>query len=305
MSLFIIAIITGFCTPLQTSINSRLRTDIKEPFLSSGISFLTGSVFLLLFSFITNNLTLFSNKITLLPWWSYLAGLCAMICLTANILLFPKLGSVQTVVLPMVGQIITSVIIDNFGFFDTKIRLLTWARIIGVVAVIIGIIFIVLIPNLKNKSAYSHHSNLVYQLGGIGAGALFAIEAAINGHVGVVLHSPLQATFLTFIISTFLLFILVISRKNLDHLSLIKTRHTPWWAFLGGVLGSISIFLNTWLIPILGNGTAIVLGILGQIILSLLIDSFGWLGSSKRPIELSQILGLIVLIVGATMVEIF
>jgi Uncharacterized protein conserved in bacteria len=48
MLLFILlGITTGGFIPLQTSINSQLRNRVKTPFLSSLISFLVGTIFLI------------------------------------------------------------------------------------------------------------------------------------------------------------------------------------------------------------------------------------------------------------------
>lgn len=45
-----------------------------------------------------------------------------------------------------------------------------------------------------------------------------------------------------------------------------------------GLFGGFSIYLAALLVPQIGNGSAITLGILGQIAISLLIDTFGLLG---------------------------
>ena len=51
------------------------------------------------------------------PWWIWIGGALGVIYLTGNIVLFPKLGSVQTVIMPILGQIVMSMLIDNFGWF--------------------------------------------------------------------------------------------------------------------------------------------------------------------------------------------
>ena len=40
------------------------------------------------------------------PLWIWFGGLLGVVALTGNILLFPHLGAVQTVVLPIAGQVI-------------------------------------------------------------------------------------------------------------------------------------------------------------------------------------------------------
>lgn len=101
MLLFIIlGITTGGFIPLQTSINSQLSQKVRTPFLSSLISFLVGTIFLLILSLSTGlGIPLLNGSLASLPWWGYLGGIIGMVCLTINIFLFPILGSVQTVII--------------------------------------------------------------------------------------------------------------------------------------------------------------------------------------------------------------
>lgn len=308
MGLFItLAIVAGGLVPVQTSVNSRLRVDVNEPFLSSGISFLVGTIFLILFSLVTGSSPLISwQDLATLPWWGYLGGLLATICLTANIFLFGELGSVLAIVLPMVGQIIFSSFIDNFGWFGAKSIPMTIMKGIGILLVLLGIFFIIVLPSLGKKTRSSNHSKrkIFWEIAGVVSGIIYACELAINGYVGIAVKSPIYAAFLTFIISTILLFAFVGFRGHLRNLTLIREKHTPWWAFMGGIIGGFSIYLGALLIPQIGTGAAITLGILGQITVSLIIDTFGLLGGQKRPTSWMQLVGLLILIGGVVMTEV-
>lgn len=302
----ILGIVAGGLVPIQTSFNSRLRQDANEPFLASGISFLVGTIFLSLFGLITGSTPFLSGpELSIIPWWGYLGGLLATICLTANIFMFDVLGSVLAIVLPMVGQIIFSLLIDSFGWLGAKTIPLPLARISGAILVIIGIIFIVVLPTLRHQGQKQEHhlARLFWTVGGLVSGVVYATELAINGRVGAIVHSPVHAAFLTFAIATVLLFLFVLSRGHIQRIALIVKRRTPWWALLGGVIGGFSIYLGAFLVPQIGNGSAIVLSILGQIAVSMLIDSFGLLGGKKRPVTVAQIIGIIILIGGVVLIE--
>ncbi|MBB1079213.1 DMT family transporter [Limosilactobacillus sp. STM2_1] len=303
--LIALGLIAGGLVPVQTSVNSRLRQDINEPFLASGISFLVGTLFLIIFGLFTGSPFIGFSELGQLPWWGYLGGVLATICLTANIFMFGELGSVLAIVLPMVGQIIFGILIDTFGWFGTQVIPLTAMKVGGAILVLLGIILIVVFPSLHHRSITTKQSGskLFWEIGGIVSGMIYASEIAINGHVGKVLHSPIHAAFLTFLISTILLLGFVTVRGNITRLALIRKNHTPWWGFLGGIIGGFSIYLAALLVPQIGNGSAITLGILGQIAISLLIDTFGLLGGQKRPAERVQIIGLFVLIVGVVFTE--
>ncbi|WP_119326206.1 DMT family transporter [Companilactobacillus musae] len=146
MLLFILlGITTGGFIPLQTSINSQLRNRVKTPFL-------VGTIFLIILSVLTGSgIPLMNGSLSSMPWWGYLGGIIGMICLTINIFLFPILGSVQTVIIPMVGQILMSVIIDNFGWFYAKTSPLSLTKLLGIILVIAGIMITIALPSILSK----------------------------------------------------------------------------------------------------------------------------------------------------------
>lgn len=112
--------------------------------MASLISFAVGTVFLGVITLIDVHTLGFSPALfTSQPLWIWLGGLFGIIYLTGNILLFPKLGSVQTVIMPVLGQIVAGLLIDNFGWFDSATRALTPIRVLGAVLVLVGVIITV------------------------------------------------------------------------------------------------------------------------------------------------------------------
>lgn len=310
MLLFIIlGITTGGFIPLQTSINSQLRDRVKTPFLSSLISFLVGTIFLLALSLLTGaGVPLLNGTLSNLPWWGYLGGIIGMVCLTINIFLFPVLGSVQTVIIPMVGQILMSVVIDNFGWFDAKTSPLTLTKLLGLVLVIAGIMITIALPSILAAKKYNvktarNSKKTIWQIIALLDGFAFSIESTINGHVGVVLKSPISSAFLTFIIASVILIIINLGQGNFKNMAYIKTTHTPWWNFFGGIIGGTNIFINAFLVPRIGIGLATILGLLGQISISLVVDNWGFLGAEIKKVDKLQISGILTIIMGIVAIE--
>lgn len=310
MLLFILlGITTGGFIPLQTSINSQLRNRVKTPFLSSLISFLVGTVFLIVLSVLTGSgIPLMNGSLSSMPWWGYLGGIIGMICLTINIFLFPILGSVQTVIIPMVGQILMSVIIDNFGWFYAKTSPLSLTKLLGIILVIAGIMITIALPSILSKKtttvkSTNKNQKLIWQIIALLDGFAFSIESTINGHVGIVLKSPIYSAFLTFLIASIILIVINILQGNFKNMKFIASTHTPWWNFLGGIIGGINIFINAFLVPQIGIGLATILGLLGQIIISLVIDNWGFLGAEINKINKLQISGILTIILGIVAIE--
>lgn len=125
-----------------------MRGIVQSPFLASLFSFAIGTLFLALIAIFQGVLLLITSDVfARTPWWAYLGGLLGMLGLTANILLFPILGSVQTVILPILGQLLMSILIDHFGLFHTLLRPLSFIRFLGLISLIVGVLLIVFLPS--------------------------------------------------------------------------------------------------------------------------------------------------------------
>src|SRR5699024_10155935 len=240
------------------------------------------------------------------PFWLWIGGLLGVIYLTSNILLFPKLGSVQTVIMPILGQIIMGLIIDNFGLFGSLVQPLNWSRIVGAILVVIGVIGAVSINQIivyRHKKFVPEKSNNLwfYRLIGIVMGMFSATQTAINGHLRIVLNSSVKAAFVSFFVVTISLIIIVtVIHPNL---SFQKNKDTPWWIWLGGFIGALFVLGNVYLVPKIGTGLAVVIVLVGLIVGSLLIDQFGWFNSTKNPITFAQIMSLLIMIFGVIIIR--
>lgn len=75
-------------------------------------------------------------------------------------------------------------------------------------------------------------------------------------------------------------------------------RGVPWYALGAGVFGLVVLGGVSYTIPRIGAATTVTLIVVAQLILSTLLDHFGLLGTSVRPIDLSRTLGIAVLLLG-------
>ena len=131
----------------------------------------------------------------------------------------------------------------------------------------------------------------------LGIGVAMAIQTALNTQLRSYLHSPLQAAFLSFLVGTILLALMVLL-QNQPKPSLQQFSQIPWFLWLGGFLGVYAISLSIYTAPKLGFLTLSGLIIFGQLAMSLLLDHFGWLGTEKMPVNGQRLLGAIIIFVG-------
>jgi len=311
MLAIIIGLAIGVGLPIQTSINSRLRKSVGSPFVASLISFALGTTFLAIITLIKDrSLFIPMALITQQPFWLWFGGILGVIYLTSNILLFPKLGSVQTVIMPILGQIIMGLLIDNFGLFKSLTKPLSLMRFIGAVLVLLGVVGAVSINQIIDKRhdrilRGSQVSNNLWpwRLLGILTGMFSASQTAINGHLGVVLNSTVKAAFISFLVGTIVLIVIVATLRPQLRLQKFK-QHDPWWIWVGGFIGALFVLGNVYLVPIIGTGLAVVIVLVGLIIGSLLIDQLGLFESQKNPISLAQVVSLLVMILGVAIIRI-
>lgn len=129
------------------------------------------------------------------------------------------------------------------------------------------------------------------------AGAAVPLQAGSNARLGVVLGHPFWATVISLLVSGLaiglLILIVKVPRPNLAALSA-----GPWWIWLGGLAGVFYITIALIVVPRLGALNFIMAVVVGQLVISLLIDYFGLLGLPRHSPNLQKILGVSVVLVG-------
>ncbi|QBO37157.1 DMT family transporter [Periweissella cryptocerci] len=313
LALMLVGLIAGVILANQNPVNALLRTFVGSPYRASFISFSVGVVFIGIITLISGA-TLFPTgaEISGNPAWLWLGGAIAAIYLTSNILLFPKLGAIQTVILPILGQVLMGTVIDTFGLFGDHQIPLTASRVIGVVILLLGMVIAVVLANRTKAEAgfakvlegtETASSLTAWRVWGVIAGMLSATQQAINGQLGVVVGSPLKATFISFLISWFvvLLMVLVIDHRPIPTKAEIKG--LPWWAWIGGVLGSLFVLLTVILVPRIGAGLTVTTALIGQIGGSVIVALWGMWRSPKAPVKRLQVIGIVVMIIGVLVIK--
>ncbi|WP_151815185.1 DMT family transporter [Acinetobacter soli] len=131
----------------------------------------------------------------------------------------------------------------------------------------------------------------------LGIGIAMAIQTALNTQLRESLHSPLQAAFISFLIGTIVLGLLV-SFEDATKPSLAQLGQIPWYLWLGGFLGVYAISVSIYTAPKFGFLTLSGVIIFGQLCMSMLLDHFGWLGNEKVPVNWQRVLGAIMIFAG-------
>ena len=71
-------------------------------------------------------------------WYLYLGGILGIMIVTAPVLLVPRIGATATLSAIVVGQLVTALLIDQFGLFGQPRIEITLARVVGLVLLLVG-----------------------------------------------------------------------------------------------------------------------------------------------------------------------
>jgi transporter family-2 protein len=144
----------------------------------------------------------------------------------------------------------------------------------------------------------------LYVLFAFVAGAVLPFQAGINAQLARWIHSPIRASFISFLVGTVILFVLsaVVWRPlpSGDRLA-----GAPWWVWLGGALGAFYVLGAVVTAPRLGAATLIALVVAGQAIASVVVDHFGMVGFKEHHTSPGRIAGMALVVAGVTLVRVF
>ena len=305
----IIAILVGFTMPAQTGVNTRLRQRVGSPFAASLISFAVGTAFLLITTLILErSLNVFTADTLAAPFWIWLGGCLGAIIVTGNIPLMSALGSVQTSIFPIAGQIVMGIIIDHFGLIKAERIPVTPFRLAGAAMVFCGLLIVTLSRSRENASGTHERAAgpgrlWLLRIAGIGIGMMSACQAAVNGYLGRLLDSSLKSSLTSFAVGTLTLAVINILMRNRIAIKGAPGAKDPWWIWIGGVFGGTCVLGSVYFVKILGVGLTVLATTGGVTLGSVLVDRFGIFGTQKKKIGLRTVAGLAIMIAGAAMVR--
>ena len=138
----------------------------------------------------------------------------------------------------------------------------------------------------------------------VAAGSLMVIQAACNSALERVWDRPMTVAVISLSIG---ISVLVLAGFALGQLGLPsgKAGQAPWWAWLGGLCGAISLLSQPVAAPRLGAAIYVGLFVTASSIASVVADHFGWLGFEEHAAGLARILGCALMVTGIALISIF
>ncbi|EQA7716692.1 DMT family transporter [Staphylococcus pseudintermedius] len=134
---------------------------------------------------------------------------------------------------------------------------------------------------------------------GLVAGAVIPVQTSINSRLSRFTQSSLYASAISFTVGTLLLVILnFILNPHLLTAEAFGHYHFDYYWYVGGLMGVIYLTGNMILLPRIGASLTVVTTITGQILMSMLSDTFGWFSVDVQALHVMKVLGIVLLLIG-------
>ena len=137
----IMAFISGAFLPIQAGLNTKLGKAGESPVHASTISFVVGTVALLLYILFTQQSVSWEG-IKSAPGDVWIGGVLGAFYVTVIILAFPQLGPGLTFGLVVAGQLIISALLEHFNVLVAQQQSISPMRVLGIVLVVVGVVIV-------------------------------------------------------------------------------------------------------------------------------------------------------------------
>lgn len=124
-------------------------------------------------------------------------------------------------------------------------------------------------------------------------GLTLAVMISVNGTLAQQ-YGAFLATVMIHVAGTLFAYVLCQTKKT----KITMRGHRPSWVYLGGVIGVLTTVFNNLSYGWISMTSIIALGVLGQTVMSLVIDGFGFFGMEKHPLKKEVLAGLALSLVG-------
>ena len=152
--MLLVVIFGGAVLCAQSSINGRLGSEVGV-LESSWLTFVMGTLISLLIAFFFE--PQYSLNLFTAPRWQLTGAFFGVAYMLIVVFAMPRLGAAATTVAVISGQLVMSLLIDNFGWFNNAVITMDGSRVAALVLLAIALFFIYK-SNVTAKSPPTIHS---------------------------------------------------------------------------------------------------------------------------------------------------
>ena len=315
--MYLLGIIAGIASTAQVSINGKVREVLRSPYHAAVLSFVVAGIIMSAIILVTEGrLYIPLHSIASQPLWIWLGGSCGTAIIILNVVCLPKLGSARNVMIVCFGQVMSGLVIDQFGMFGSPVVSMTFTRTFGALIVLLGVALVngIKLPGRSDGTVDMDEpvsSVSLYLVLALLDGFACAAQIAINGTLNKYAGSAAKATLVSMTVGliTTLTVIALISLVRGRRYVFDGGRTVPWtrmlrpWMVFGGVMSVVVVGGNAVVAPAAGAGIVTVLNLIGMMGMALYVDAIGFLGIDRKPVTVSKFAGMILMAAGTAVIS--
>lgn len=142
IALSLVAATAGVSLVIQVALNGKLREGLASWSWAGLISYLGGTLTMLLVVALQRPGWPSLAARASLPWSAWIGGIFGAIYIVLAIVLLPRLGAASLVALVVAGQMLASAVFDHFGLLGLTPHATSPSRIMGAVLIVAGVVLI-------------------------------------------------------------------------------------------------------------------------------------------------------------------
>ncbi len=307
-------ILAGALQALGNSMNAQLRGRLVNPFLAASVSFLP-IVFVFATLFLVMPTPLPSlDSLAKMPWYAPLGGVAGAVAVFGGLAFVDKVGAGPFNGLTLTANILTSLAMDSLGLFGLPgggFKPMPW---LGGLLMAIGVTFIARVTPDKGadsgdgtdgakEAGHGLNPRLLYPFIVI-AGALQAIGVVWNAQLRGALINPWLAALVSFVPVVFV-FVLVFLLRPKPLPQREDVEGVRWWMPLAGLTGAVAVFAGLLFVDKVGAGAFNGLLITANLLTSVALDHFGWVGMKQVRAGASRLGGAALMVAGIVLISLF
>lgn len=251
----LLAILTGVIISVMVLLNGGL-TQSYGTYLAAVIIHIVGVIFAITLCIIKKQKF---NRKSQAPLWAYLGGAIGVLTTLFSNYAFGRITMTSIIALGLLGQSLTSVLLDAFGLLGSQKRPLNKFSIIGFLPAIAGVYL--MMDQSVSDATFAVILSLI-------AGVTIVLSRTVNARLSKE-TSPLIGSFFNHLVGLpVCIFLLLCFQRPLGFVS----PSAQPWMYLGGVLGVITVLLLNITVPRVSAFRLTLLSFTGQVFTGIALD---------------------------------
>jgi transporter family-2 protein len=142
VGMFVLAALAGVSFVFQQAVNANLRAELGYPFWAGFVSYLGGTIAMLVMVFAMREPWLSGQMIGRTSLVSWTGGIFGAIYIAISILLLPRIGAATLVALIVLGQMVASLAFDHYGILGVPVQPAEITRLLGAGFLVVGVVLV-------------------------------------------------------------------------------------------------------------------------------------------------------------------